>query len=174
MKLIPPHRKKSSPVLAWKQIRGEAKELIRFFDEKSGKFEGKYKDAFAIHHSQVSDSPLNFFVVHKKLVKEKSFPHRVIVNPVIVKTFKDSDELTREACMSYPDTKPAKIKRFQEIEVSYEVPRFGLYLTKVEKQYKMGIVAQVFQHECDHANAVFVYDREPEKRAKKRERANAK
>src|SRR3990167_10166803 len=97
MNLIPPHRTKSKPVESWKQIKKDAQEMIELLDSRS--FANRtYTDAFAIHHSQVSETPLNFFVLHIFYAK-KHLRKRVIINAEILE--KNHKKLSKEGCLSY-------------------------------------------------------------------------
>lgn len=155
MKIIEPHRVISRVVTDYSQIREDVEKMIALLDEK--RFEGKWRDAFAIHHSQVSNDPFDFFVVNQRLVKEKSFPSRVIINAEVVEADKSYEEYTREGCMSYPHSNTAKIYRYVLLKVRYQIPRFGRWLKEVEETIA-GVKAQVFQHEIDHALGIYIYD----------------
>lgn len=66
------------------------------------------------------------------------------------KYFKDNKTRIQmeESCLSYPDYKPTKVKRFKRIKMIYQVLEDG---NLVEKQAKFSSPqGVVFQHEIDH------------------------
>jgi len=147
MKIIPIHYLPSAEVTNWNAIRDEAEEMAKLVDEKGG--------MFALHHSQVSEKPLNFFVLHAETLKDfiPELGSRFIINPKVVGFNKDTIMSMDEGCVSFPYRKQKKVPRAFIIKVEYYIPD-GVQkngLKKVEKQVER-IIAQIFQHECDHGN----------------------
>jgi peptide deformylase len=149
MKIIQPHHAISRPVTAWADIKTDASELVKMVN---GKFTvGRWKEALALHHSQVTLTPFNFFVVHQDL--KEAFGHEVIMNCRIV----DVDDRTtfKEACMSYPFRPEIKTLRYRRVIVDFEYK--GLFGLKTERRGLLDIAAFVAQHECDHAKGKCIY-----------------
>lgn len=144
--IVPPHKKISEPVKSWKEIKNDAKEMVKSI--RSDEFANKvWANAYAVSHSQVSEDPKMFFVVNRKMhgIKQK-IKNDVIVNPVII----DKDEVVfnREGCMSKPFHGTKKISRYLNIVVKYKVP--FLWFLRSKKSSFRGLPAFVFQHEIDH------------------------
>ena len=154
MQIILPHKNISKKVESWGEIKGAVKGIKELMKKKD--FVGKWKDAFSIHHSQVSEDPYNFFIPHANLVKEKSFRSDVIINPVILEASKKDLQYCREACMSYAQEKTKKLKRYCKIRVRYQIKRWYGFQTVEEEVEKL--VAQIFQHEIDHSKGIYIYD----------------
>ncbi len=181
MKIIPIHYKISKPVKNYKEIKLEAGQMKIFM--ACGKFEGFYNKAYSIAHCQVSETPMAFFVLAPEVIKEKMFESEVIFNPQIIsaKEVRDisQDKKTldkmgvapevgnanklvipnvieyQEPCMSFPFRKPKKVKRYNWIKVSYEIPGF-FGLKRVERELE-GIASEIFQHEFDHLQGKNIY-----------------
>lgn len=155
MEIIPFHKRQSSSVASFDQIEGMAKELEELSNKKD--FKGIYLSCFALHHSQVSEQPFNFFTLSK--TGGKNFQSWCIVNPKIISKDKETKFSAREGCMSFPNRPLSKVFRFNSIKVSFQYPK-GFYnrkLMSVEKTLT-GIAAQIFQHEYDHSIGKSIYD----------------
>lgn len=156
IKIIPPHKKASRLVRDYSQIEIMAKELKSFSD--GGPFLGNYKNCYALHHSQVSNEPYNFFTLSesgKKALGDKW----LIINPEIVS--KIGVKVTKiEGCMSYPFRGSVGVLRFPSVRVRYQTLVKGFLgkekLLDVEETLS-GLAAQIFQHETDHGKGVSVY-----------------
>jgi hypothetical protein len=88
MNIVPIHFNKSLPVSNWQAIVDVATEMANAVDTKEMYYEDgkKYTGiAVALHHSQVSNTPFNFFVVNSLLgdIILKELGSRFIVNPKI-------------------------------------------------------------------------------------------
>ena len=136
------------------RVLDEAKEMMRLIDTKD--FEGHYKDAMALAHCQVFRTPLSFFVVNKEAAK--TLGGRVIVNPHVKGLFGQNVKML-EACMSFPYHKPAKLERCKGAVVEYELPFLGRFLRKKRIAVE-GVLAEMFQHECEHFVGMSPYHRE--------------
>jgi peptide deformylase len=151
MKIITPHKKHSKEVEVYKDIKKDAVEMREMIN--NGGFSGKWKEAFAIAHAQVSENPYRFFVVHKDIAKE--LEGSIIINPVIEE--KEGLVPFKEACMSYPYRDIIKTRRYNKIVVEYKTPkRFGL---NTHRRELFGILAFIFQHEIDHFNGIDIYSK---------------
>lgn len=98
--IIKSHRNGSRSIDNPKTIEDTAEALKEWFWAKNGSFKGNHGSGYALHHTQVSSEPLNFFVVNKSLVftpetvvtnprctlKSFFFESAIIYNPVIVDT----------------------------------------------------------------------------------------
>lgn len=143
----------SVPVKNWKEIKEEAIELKEFLDNKN--FTGNWNDAFAISHTQVSTTPKNFFVVHKKF--SKSFGSRYVINAKIIA---QSDPCTYpEGCMSFMFREVKRVKRFIKVTVRYQIPFLNLFLISKIKQFNGSkqVEAFIVAHETDHACGRNIY-----------------
>ncbi len=155
MKILrPAHNFIAEKVKNWRQIKSEALELRKFIGMTQDVVEGHYKTAFAISHAQVSDKPLNFFVInekHKDLIK--LFGSWCIINLRILK--QEEPCYWKEACMSFPFNKPKNVDRYNKVTVRYSVP--FLWFTIPQKRYFFGLPAFICQHENEHANGTNIY-----------------
>jgi peptide deformylase len=174
MEILKAHYKLSKPVSSYKEISAEAKKMMRFVER--GALKGFYNKAFAITHSEVSETPYAFFVVAPEVIAEKMFKSRVIINPEIidapvykkeVKTWNINGVMQGknipnaieydEPCLSFPYRKPKRIVRYDSITVRYQIPElFGTILRTVEEEIH-GIASQIFQHEYDHIKGKNIY-----------------
>ena len=150
----------SKPVESYDQIKTEADELKRFILNKKN-FKGKMKKMYAIHHSQVSTDPYNFFVLHPKLVLgqgDQVWPSRVIINPEIIWT--DPNPLAwqelLEACASFPYHSPIKARRCLNITVKYQILKPDGSLETI-KEPMTNLKAEIFSHETDHGLGQTIY-----------------
>jgi len=169
MKIItPPQNLKAAHVEIWSLIKKEAKDLVALIDARD--FEGKWKDAFAISHAQVSDCPYSFFVIHR----EKAWifsQNRVIINAKILST-EGKLIKSKEACMGYPHDKVSKVGRYHKIKFEFYVLRkmnkfkhivsLNFRNPKLERMELelTGLPAFIVQHEVDHSNGITIYDEE--------------
>lgn len=167
MNIIPIHYNKSLPVSNWQAIIDDANEIARMIDENDIRYEdGRYYTgkALALHHTQVTNTPFNFFVV-TSLVGEQILQElgsRFIVNPKIDMLMPDSIQKVGEGCVSFPFKKEKNVERAYVCGVTYQVPDIKGEggLRTVQKQVA-GLVAQMFQHECDHAEGSNIYYKTP-------------
>lgn len=152
--ILPAHNKPAKKCRSWEEIKYEASELREFI--KTGKFEGRYEKAYAISHAQVSETPLQFFVVseeHQDKEIVKWFSHWCIINAKIVS---HSDQIYwDEACMSFPYNKPKRTYRWNKITVEYYVP--FLWTWRKIRRKLIGLPAFMIQHEVDHAEGRNIY-----------------
>ena len=144
-RMVPPHDKKSRSVTEKDADRVVAESTILYrlcFIPN-----GKYRGAFAMHHSQIDDKdPLNFFVTAER---------KIVINPTITRHsnyFVDS----KEACMSFPEEDQIMVKRWQKMEVEYvsimvdSIDKDKFKLSNTIQESLSGFESFVFQHEFDH------------------------
>lgn len=138
-------------------IREEANDLqetLEMGDYLKGPFG---KESLALHHSQVSLDPYNFFVVKRSLVGGKNNEVIAIINPVLLEVDKNSRTTSREGCISFPFRNDKKVLRYGRIKVKYQVPDSEGKELITREEWTTGIMANIFQHEIDHANAENIY-----------------
>lgn len=151
MRVISPHRIHSKKVKSFRQIKKDAREMVELVNQDN--FEGRYKSGFALAHCQVTKDPYRFFVIHREV--KKGFGDDIIINPEVVK--RTDKTHFREACLSYPFRTMTKVKRYNRVVVKYQVPSlFGL---KDKTKEFTGLQAFIFQHEIDHFNSIYIYDK---------------
>jgi len=120
---------------------------------------GLYPGGYAVAHSQIAvKDPLNFFATVDK---------QIIVNPKIVNHVKYTVE-SEEGCLSYPDNLMIMVPRWHKIEVEYQEIKaqrregeegIRFILSEVLTKKLSGKEAFIWQHEIDHADGKFVYDK---------------
>ena len=112
---------------------------------------GKYPSALAIAHPQIDDQdPLRFFV---------TLTGEMIVNPVIKNTTKVTVD-NKEGCMSYPDEDIKKrVQRYNVIDLDYQTILKNGDLSEVMTSTYSGKLAKIIQHEFDHLNAKYIFDK---------------
>lgn len=113
---------------------------------------GPYPGGFAVAHPQINDTdPLRFFVTNQR---------EIIINPVITRhtTVKIDSE---EGCLSFPDKMPTMVPRWNKCEVEFVTldPNNENGLSEVKKLSLNGRTAKVFQHEVDHLDAIYIFDK---------------
>lgn len=150
MQIIKPHSTISKKVSSYDEIKTQAEQLLSF--TKSGPFQGFYKSCYALHHSQVSEKPHNFFTLTEDASKFFG-GEPIIVNPEILD--KELSYKVNEACMSWPFRNLKKVERFMHIKAKYEILKGGKLKLIEEDLY--GLAAQIFQHETDHGNGKMIH-----------------
>lgn len=128
--------------------------LICTYTDPKGKGPNQH---YAIHHSQFSSDPYNFFVVNPKLFGEKESDIMVVVNPEILEKDSSTKKKVREACMSFPFRVGIEVTRYDRIKVRYQVPTPDGKGMKTKEEYVEGFMAQIFQHEIQHGHGQHIY-----------------
>ncbi len=108
--------------------------------------------AYAIAHAQVTDSdPLRFFVTNSQ---------QLIVNPVITRHTQVPIE-SYEQCTSFDKERPTtKLHRYHKCEITYCIVEYGSDPEMTEVSVSVsGLEAKIFQHEIDHMDGLYVYDK---------------
>ncbi len=94
---------------------------------------------------------LAIFVIDEKLAEENGVPDAYI-NPEITEYSKDGGEM-EEGCLSLPDY-------WQQIKRSKKIKIKALDINGKKIKIKArGLLARVFQHECDHLQGMLIKDR---------------
>ncbi len=150
MKIIPIHNKISKAVGSYSEIKSEAEKMLDLVSRKD--HIGKWKEAVAISHCQVSEDPLAFFVVSE--VAAGFFGSKVIINARILE--KSDPFQYKEACMSFPFRDAIKIRRYNWIKVVYFIPNENDELVYIEKEF-MAFPAFIMQHEIAHSHGKNIY-----------------
>lgn len=149
--------KKSKKVLEFATIAKEAAAMKRFLDTYRS-LAGKGSDQhFALHHSQFSSNPYNFFVISNWLVGAQPHEVVVVVNPEIIGKDPTSRKKVREGCMSFPFRHGKEVNRYDRIKVRFQVPGENGKTLITKEEEMTGTMAQVFQHEIQHANGSHIY-----------------
>lgn len=117
---------------------------------------GMYGNISAIAHPQIDDNdPLRFFILSSGMI---------IINPVIINHTK-TPVFKREGCCSFPEEPMNEsVLRYHKIQVSHQTlikdaTDGKIKLSKPKVVDLSGNVAQVFLHETDHLNAIYIYDK---------------
>lgn len=153
--VIPIHYTPSMKVEDWLQIEDEAQAVAEFIDKREyGEFKS---EMFALHHSQVSEKPFNFFVLNPMWLTSEieQLGSRFIINPTIITEMAESKMAVNEGCVSFPHRKERLVERYMVVIVKYAVPdnTKANGLTYHEKEVSR-VLAQIFQHECDHGKGI--------------------
>ena len=152
--IIPIHYNPSAEVADLQTVLSEAEKMMAFLDSKE-------RHIFALHHSQVTEKPLNFFVISSGESYDwisESLGSRIIINPRV--TGGEGPMYMYEGCASFPHRTPKNVLRNTIVQVEFDIPGPD---GKFEHKAMMvaRIIAQIFQHECDHANGKNIYFKSP-------------
>jgi peptide deformylase len=97
--------------------------------------------------------PLRMFLVHDMSTdRDEKLPDIVAINPILVKVSKKS-VVVGEGCLSVPERYGAVRRARQATLRAYD---------EAGKEYERGatgLLAQIFQHECDHLDGILFVDR---------------
>ena len=138
-------------VEAWGKIKSDAKDLRELVNH--GEFEGRQHHVAAIAHAQVSEEPMDFFVLHKDL--EEYFGTWCVIN-LRIRRYGMGVVTSEEGCMSFPHRAVKNVERYALVDVEYKVPsKLGSLKTKVMRLE--GLPAFIAQHEYDHARGKNIY-----------------
>ena len=108
--------------------------------------------AVAIAAPQVGIAKRMFLVEDQNTDREDPLPTVVAINPRIVKASKKSHEVG-EGCLSVPN-KYGVVTRYKNVTLE-ALDENGLPFTRGAG----GLLAQIFQHECDHLDGTLFIDR---------------
>jgi len=156
--MIKTPKKSSRKVLEFETIARDARlmnKLLRDYVDPRGKSSSQH---YAIHHSQFSNDPYNFFVVNPSVVEANPGDIVVVVNPKIISKDRSTKKTVKESCMSFPFRDGKNITRYETIEVSYQVPVEDGKKMKLKEETMSGFMAQIFQHEVEHAHGSHIYE----------------
>ena len=97
--------------------------------------------------------PLRIFLIHDMSKDRKhALPSIVAINPKIIKTSKQTN-LAGEGCLSVPERYGA-VERANKVTLRAKDER-----GKEFERGASGLLAQIFQHECDHLDGTLFTDR---------------
>lgn len=143
--IIKPNKKISQPVTLYsEELLAEIALMRKML--KDQKFENNQK-GFAIAHCQISENPVQLFVIHQSISKND-----VVVNPELIGA--GGRYMATEGCLSFPYSPMTKVRRYKEIIVRYETPD-GQQI----QETLTGVKAQIFQHEMDHFEGTNIYNK---------------
>lgn len=156
--LIPPHKVKSRPAKNDADIERIRKDAETMKMVLKGPL-GIWNIGYSIAHSQITNKdPLCFFVTREG---------EIIVNPVITRHTKAEIPQT-EGCLTFhwSDCKALQVPRFHKAQITcYKLTSTGYEEYEGEVT---GLIAQIFQHEIDHFNGIYYYDRAGIERPKRK------
>jgi peptide deformylase len=120
-----------------------------------------FADAFALHHSQITKKPINFFVLNSANPRISEMARNsIFVNCRIINHTNHPVE-KMEGCLSFPGRLSVRVERFHKIVCEYQYPvrqDNGSYiLSEVHTENMSGLLAQIVQHENQHAQGKFIY-----------------
>jgi len=148
-RIVPEHRKISRDVTDddVERVISEAKVLYNICYSQNGPYNG----AFAMAHPQIDDQdPLRFFVTADA---------QLIINPSIVRHTRHTVD-SKEGCYTFPSLEPKKdVQRYNKITISFQTIGEDDKLTRVGHLNLSGKEAKIFQHEMDHLDANYIYDK---------------
>ncbi|MBQ1389616.1 MAG: peptide deformylase [Clostridia bacterium] len=106
------------------------------------------KDTLAAHREECVGMAANMIGVNKNIIiVDIGYINMIMINPKIIRAIKPYTH--EEGCLSLDGKR--SVKRFKEIDVSYEDEKFN----KCQSHFS-GIVACIIQHEIDHCNGVII------------------
>ena len=129
----------------------------------------KHLDCFAIAQPQVSSRPLRYFVINGRKERDEfknvaaAFEGLIIVNPHLVHKDKTTKVMWKDGCMSWPYRPLKKVKRYEKIQVNYDIilDADSTFKAPSVKQIRgkqlSGLAAMVFLHELEHLNGKSIY-----------------
>lgn len=156
IKIVPPHKLISRDVTPADvdQVYKDAKDMYDLIGEKIGNYAGFY----AIAHCQITEKdPLRFFLINPQHAIFDEFPEAVIINPVIIRHTKHTVE-KEEGCLSYATLPTTMVERWHKCEVEFHVLNENKMISEKFTKNLSGTLAQVFQHEINHFDSVYIYD----------------
>lgn len=156
--IIAPHKKKSKDVKEkhLSIVKKYYLPLKTIMEEMEG--EKYFKSIYAIAHCQVTKkNPLRFFVINKsnELMKEMDIDD-LIINPVILNHTKQIC-YKEEGCLSFPGYPNVQVERWNKIEVKFLTANLEENKLYSHTLNLSGKLAEIFQHEIDHFNAIYIY-----------------
>lgn len=155
MQIITWYGRQSKAVENYASIEAMAADLKNVAD--NGPFpSNKNIGCFALHHSQVSEEPYNFFVLSKKgmeMMPEEFKDQFIFINPKIIQKGEDIFEAC-EGCISFGFRQHTRVKRYRTVVVETELPN-----GEKKRQQLADLASEIFQHEIDHGKGISIYDR---------------
>lgn len=146
LKIVKLQYKVANPVTSLEDLK-DVEEMKKLID--GGFSRGNYPTAFALSHCEVCEDPKNYFVVNQKLVDEKVFKSRVVVNPMILEKDEKVMVSLLEACMSVPFRRPKRVERYLKIKVKYQTIEGDKLSADIVEEVD-GVKSHIFQHQIEH------------------------
>lgn len=163
IKIVEPHNKVSKEVKPndlpdvfelFKPCQDLMKNLIKI---------GAFSEIFALAHSQITKSnPLRFFVFNEKservkqLIEDNNVGGYLIINPEIIRhTY--TPVTKKEGCLTFLGMGNVDVDRYQKIVVKYQTLKEDKIEIEDRELACSGTLAEVFQHEIDHMNAIYIH-----------------
>lgn len=131
---------------------GSVGKLIKRMREALRSYEAEGYIGIAIAAPQIGAAKRIFLVEDQSREREDSLPDLVAINPRIVKTSKKKT-LSGEGCLSVPD-RYGIVKRHANVTLE-ALDENGQPFSRGAG----GLLAQIFQHECDHLDGILFVDR---------------
>ena len=131
---------------------GTLKKLVKKMREALKSYNVDGYVGVAIAAPQIGVEKRVFLVEDQSQDREDALPYMVAVNPKIIKVSKRTG-LVGEGCLSVPDSYGA-VKRHSNVTMRA--------LDENGEEYERGaggLLAQIFQHECDHLDGILFIDR---------------
>lgn len=123
---------------------------------------GNDRPVIALSHCEVARKSLTFFVIDSP--KERySFDYNIIINPKI--TERQKEYSIKEICPSFPYLNETRVKRHKTIKVEFRDKDFNKHTMYID-----GRLAQIFEHQIEHFNAIYPYDIQNNTNDKKKRR----
>ena len=147
MQIIPPHKNIAREV--WVQdlefIESIRREMQAFCFKPHGKH---VNGGYAVAHPQITEDALRFFVTRDGVA---------YLNPKIIRHTAQIVKRS-EGCLSYPEIGLVDVGRWNKIEVEFQLnDGMGGFTTK--REALSGLGAQIFQHEINHCEGIFIIDK---------------
>lgn len=152
MKIIKPHNILSREAIEADipRIKKDAEKMANILANKKGEL-GIHPAGYALAHSQVEENdPLRFFV---------SSDGVVVINPKII-SHTNFEQPHKEGCLTYnwDGCYHVNVPRWNKITVELRVLRDKGWSEVVTETFN-GLQSKIFQHEIDHFNGNYIYDR---------------
>lgn len=116
------------------------------------------KTHIALHHSQISKTPFDFFIINRFVVGAEEGQLVMFANAEIMDKVKESKTSGFQGCMSFPTKQDTSVDFYNVIKVTYQTVNNKGELITVENQELTGLMAQIFQHEILHGKGGTIYD----------------
>ena len=167
MQMIPPHKRISKQVSLedFLMLAPEIRTMQDFLEtRRSGSNVIRQANPLALHHAQVSGNPYKIFVIKRAIIGGKQNELVAILNAKILEKDPESKRTVLEGCLSFPDRGDKKVQRCLKVKVRFdrpvpskEDPKKIVLEEKIE--WVEGTIAQIFQHEIQHANGFNIYQK---------------
>jgi peptide deformylase len=139
-------------VTAEEFANGSVKKLIKKMREALRSYNVDGYVGVAIAAPQIGISKRVFLVEDQSKDREDALPSLVAINPVIIKTSRKK-VVVGEGCLSVPDHYGA-VSRHASVTLRATDENGAQY-----ERGAGGLLAQIFQHECDHLDGTLFVDR---------------